>query len=38
MAGPKEAELGGIGVTAVEKCSCGSPQGMYSPTFSGERC
>jgi hypothetical protein len=31
MAGPKESELGGIGVTALEKCSCDNPQGIHGP-------
>jgi len=31
MAGPKESELGDIGVTALEKCSCDNPQGIHGP-------
>jgi len=31
MAGPKESELGGIGVTALEMCSCDRPQGTRGP-------
>lgn len=31
MAGPKESELGGIGVTALEMCSWDSLQGMRGP-------
>jgi len=31
MAGPKESELGGIGVTALEMCSRDSPQAMRGP-------
>ena len=31
MAGPKESEFGGIGVTALEMCLCGSPHGMRGP-------
>jgi hypothetical protein len=40
MAGPKESELGRMGVTALEKCSCDSPQGMHSPDLqaNGAKC
>jgi len=31
MVGPKESESSGVGVIALEKCSCDSPQGMHGP-------